>query len=444
MAALQSNRRVFANGGRTRFRRRATDYPAARWLASKRTTCVSILAGVLCLFITSSSLADAGLSEPTPGPPPTESIVSGRAVFVLKGCSRCHTVGGDQAENPIGPDLAAKAASWSDLMRFAGTLWNHLPEMTEQMKVLGLDRAPLFPEETRALTAYLFHAKFVGPPGNPERGRELFDQRLCSHCHQFAGRGGTVGPRLDELKDFQSVYFLARTLWNHGPEMASKMKELDLTPPRFEADDVTHIVAFLRGKPGPPGSLELAYSESGTPRLGEEVFREKGCIKCHAVGGIGGTVAADFARPSTNLTVSELAGAFWNHGAPMRAKMKELGISFPRFGDVEMSNLLAYLAFVQYAGPRGDSRRGGEIFREKGCSGCHAVGGEGTNVGPNLAGSEATRSVPHWVAAMWNHAPAMREKLRETGQAWPHFEDDEMRDVVEYLRASTARADASR
>jgi len=38
---------------------------------------------------------------------------------------------------------------------------------------------------------------------------------------------------------------------------------------------------------------------------------------------------------------------------------------------------------------------------------------------------------------MWNHAPAMEKTLRDTQVTWPRFEDDEMRDLVEFLRSST-------
>ena len=400
---------------------------------------VTLLTGIFFSVI-ATALLRAGTNEQTTEPSPSEPILGGRRVFETKGCVQCHTVGEGRAENQVGPDLAEKAASWSDLMRFAGMLWNHLPEMSEEMHLRAIERVTFSPEEMGKLTAYLFHVKLVGPPGDANRGRDLFEQRLCVRCHQFKGRGGTVGPRLDELKNFSSAFFLARTLWNHGPEMADKMKELGITQLRLGTDDVSDIVAFLRNGAGTPAPLELAYTASGTPRLGEILFREKGCARCHASAGSGGTIGPDLIRRTPNLNISELAGAFWNHGAPMRAKMKELGVPYPVFSDADMSNLIAYLAFIQYSGPRGDPTKGKEIFREKSCSECHPVAGEGPKVGPDLASSDATRSVPDWAAAMWNHAPAMGEKLREVGRAWPHFDADEMRDVVEFLRSRSVRS----
>lgn len=38
------------------------------------------------------------------------------------------------------------------------------------------------------------------------------------------------------------------------------------------------------------------------------------------------------------------------------------------------------------------------------------------------------------VAAMWNHASGMAEKMREKSLTWPAFTEQEMGDVVAYLQ----------
>ena len=121
----------------------------------------------------------------------------------------------------------------------------------------------------------------------------------------------------------------------------------------------------------------------------------------------------------------------------MWAKMKDLGVPFPKLSEREMANLLAYLHFVGYMGAGGDATRGSTIFREKSCSRCHAVGGEGAKVGPDLAASDALRSSLNWASAMWNHSPAMEKKFGETQTTWPRFTDDEMADLVEFLRSQS-------
>jgi mono/diheme cytochrome c family protein len=364
---------------------------------------------------------------------PSQPLVEGRRLFEEKHCVTCHGLPGDASAARIGPDLG-RQRSWEDVMQLAGSFWNHTPAMSERMRERGIERPVLSPDEIAKLAAYLFYLNFLDEPGDAARGRELFEQRSCARCHQLGGRGGTVGPRLDELKPYASSLFLAQALWNHGAEMAAKMAELHLDPPQLENADVADLVAFIRGDAGPGAPLELAAAEAGSPRAGKALFREKGCINCHAIAGTGGTMGPDLGNRRTTRHVSEIAAALWNHGPTMRARMKERQISFPKLTDRDMSDLLAYLYFVRYMRGGGDARNGDKVFGEKACSQCHAPG-SGTKAGPDLAASHALQSPAHWASAMWNHAPAIEKAVRETQAPWPRFEDDEMRDLVAFLRA---------
>lgn len=334
----------------------------------------------------------------------------------------------------MGPDLG-RDDGWDDIMHFAGSLWNHTPAMLEKMQERGIERPAITPEEMSSLAAYVFFAKFRSAGGNVARGGELFKERQCSTCHQLAGRGGTVAPRLDELKEYVSTFFLAQALWNHGPQMAQKMTEIKVERPRLEPGDVSDLVAFIRGEAGPAGPMELAYAQSGSPQAGKAVFRDKGCSNCHAVAGSGGSIGPDLGKHRPRANVSEIAGALWNHGPQMWAKMKERGVSFPRMNEREMADLLAYLYFLQVMGEGGDASKGSQLVTQKSCAQCHAFGGDGPRIGPDLAKSDAVRSPILWISEMWNHAPRMQQRMREAQVAWPRFEDDEMRDIVAYVKA---------
>lgn len=400
-----------------------------------RLTTVAVSTFLVVFLVLFTFVLGARAKEREPGEtPPSQPLVEGRPIFEGKGCVRCHSIWGEGGQERGGPDLA-RNDSWHDVMQFAASLWNHTPAMVEKMRERGIERSTLSPEEMGKLAAYLFYVKFLGAPGEVERGRQLFEQRSCARCHQLAGRGGTVGPRLDELKPYASSFLMAQALWNHGPEMAAKMAELKIARPRLEGDDVGHLVALIRGESRAAAQQELAYAQTGSPQAGKTLFSDKGCIKCHAIAGTGGTIAPDLGKPRPRPFAAQMAGALWNHGPSMWAKMKELGVPFPKINDREMSDLLAYLYFVQYVGGPGDATRGSDLFREKSCFSCHAAGSEGPKVGPDLAASNAVRSPLRWAAAMWNHAPAMVEKVHETHSPWPRFEDDEMRDLVEFLRS---------
>ena len=366
--------------------------------------------------------------------PPSQLPTEGKALFEQRGCGGCHNVWGAAGERRAGPDLG-RDGNWHDLMQFAGSLWNHTPAMFRTMRERQVERPSLSADDMGKLTAYLLYIKFLGDPGDVERGRAVFEQRLCARCHQLRGRGGTVGPRLDELSDYASSFFMARALWNHGPEMAAKMAELKLERPRLEGDEVADIVAFIRGEARTAAAVEFAYAQAGSPLAGKAVFHDRGCIKCHAIVGTGGTTGPDLGKLDASYTAAGLAGALWNHGPPMWAKMKELGVPFPRLTDREMADLLAYLYFVQYAGDGGNAARGEGLFRDKSCARCHAAGSEGPKVGADLVKADALRSPVRWANAMWNHAAAVAQKTHETQSNWPRFDDDEMRDLVAFLRS---------
>ncbi len=404
-------------------------------------SCSVVLTGgaLFVLFIVSAfPLQMRAEQGDAPGEPPSQPLLEGRRLFEEKGCAHCHGAWGGESEKQIGPNLG-RNGSWNDVMQFAGSLWNHTPSMIEQMGERHIARPSLSPDEMGKLAAYLFSLNFLDEPGDVERGQQLFEQRACARCHQLAGRGGTLGPRLDEIKTHATSLFMAQALWNHGPEMTAKMAGLNLVRPRLEDNDVADLVAFIRSPERAAPPPEQLFAQIGNPRAGKLLFAEKGCIKCHAIAGTGGAVGPDLGTRRPRRHVAAMAGALWNHGAGMWAKMRELGVPFPKFTDREIADLLSYLHFAQYMGGRGDAAKGSQLFREKSCSQCHAAGSDGPKVGPDLAASNAIRSPFHWASAMWNHAPAMREKARATQIAWPRFQNDEMRDVVEFLRSRRAR-----
>lgn len=370
--------------------------------------------------------------------PPRQPLVEGKQVFEAKGCGRCHTVREGGAAAAVGPDLA-RSGSWGDVMQFAGSLWNHTPVMVAKMREQGMEHPTVSPDEMKRLAGYLFAVRFFGEPGNVTRGHELFEQRSCSHCHQFGGRGGTVGPRLDELKDSVSSAFMAQALWNHGPEMAVKMAEQKVERPRLEGNEVADIVAYISSGAGDSGSRELLYAQAGSPQAGKTIFNAKGCSQCHAIAGTGGAVGPDLGVQRPRSNVAEMAAALWNHGPPMWAKMKERGIAVPKLSDAEMADLLAYLYFVQYMGQTGKATRGGELFRQKACTECHGAGSRGPKGATDLAASEALRSPVHWAAAMWNHTADIEQKAPATPPVRAHFDDDEMRDLVAFLQSAGVR-----
>jgi mono/diheme cytochrome c family protein len=322
-------------------------------------------------------------------------------------------------------------------MQFSGTLWNHVPRMLHTMRARGLEPPKITPDEMEKLVEYVFYLSFLDGAGDVERGRRLFAERSCARCHQVGGRGGNVGPRLDELAPHASALFMAQALWSHGPQMGAKVAELGLEWPRLGPGDLRDIIAFLRGKDAAPPSLDQAAAECGNPRLGKTLFELRGCAGCHALGGDEPKIGPDLGKPRWH-DFADMAGALWNHGPAMWAATRERGAPLATVGDGEMADVMAYLFYVQFTAPGGDVARGERLFGDKTCVDCHVAGGAKTDPHRDLAASEAVRSSIDWASAMWNHAPAMERTVQETGLAWPRFEAGEMRDLVAFLRARRA------
>ncbi|MFQ5663301.1 MAG: c-type cytochrome [Terriglobia bacterium] len=177
----------------------------------------------------------------------------------------------------------------------------------------------------------------------------------------------------------------------------------------------------------------------GDPHLGSHVFRDKGCNRCHAVNGVGTNRAPDlgFQRPARS-TLNQLTTAMWNHAPRMWAMMESERIPYPRFTTKEMAHLFAYLYAARYMDEPGDAARGRRLFSQKRCIRCHAVGGEGGTVGPELRELGPVDSPIFWAEAMWNHAPAMETHMRQMKIAWPSFEGQEMNDLLAYIRQERA------
>ncbi|MFQ5723007.1 MAG: c-type cytochrome [Terriglobia bacterium] len=174
---------------------------------------------------------------------------------------------------------------------------------------------------------------------------------------------------------------------------------------------------------------------AGDPHTGAHVFREKGCSHCHAVNGVGAQRAPDlgFQRPA-RTTLNQLVTEMWNHAPRMWAMMEAEQIAYPSFTPEETAHLFAYLYTARYMDEPGDAVRGRVLFSQKGCLRCHAIGGEGGKVGPDLEALGPVDTPLRWTQAMWNHAPAMEVSMRRMKMAWPRFEGKEMNDLLAYIR----------
>jgi cytochrome c oxidase cbb3-type subunit III len=136
----------------------------------------------------------------------------------------------------------------------------------------------------------------------------------------------------------------------------------------------------------PPDPLPV-----GDPVLGRRLF-ESQCAVCHGQTGTGGRGPnlhrAKFDHAANDTALRELIG----NGLP--PEMPGAWQLNPR----ELASVAAYvtsLGSIPLEPVPGNAQHGREVYRTKGCAGCHMIAGDGSGFGPELTTIGARRSAAH-------------------------------------------------
>jgi mono/diheme cytochrome c family protein len=263
-------------------------------------------------------------------------------------------------------------------------------------------------------------------------GFEVYAKKGCGQCH---GLRGGVGPDLAQIESGRSFFELGAAMWNHLPRMGARMRATRVERPTLTPRELSDLIAFL--------FTAQYYDELGAVAPGREVFQAKGCVQCHAVGGVGANVGPPLDSLKRANSPVLVAAAMWNHGPQMAETMKARGIPRPKFEDNEMVDLIAYIvsAARDSGGDTsqvvpGTPERGQKLFVDKRCVVCHAVAGKGGKVGPELGSRGHHVSLTRFAALMWNHGPTMWGLMKERQIEVPRLTGQEMADILAYIYTS--------
>ena len=175
---------------------------------------------------------------------------------------------------------------------------------------------------------------------------------------------------------------------------------------------------------------------------GKKLFSNKGCIRCHQIGGVGGVLGPSLDAVGQSGAPMNVAAAMWNHGPTMAEAMRARGIERPNLSASELRDLVAYLratAPERAGGPvsilPGRVNEGRALFEKKQCIKCHSIQGKGGNIGPDLGRRGLYRNLVEFAAALWNKAPAMLRAMKLRKFTVPQLNGEEMADIVAYLRS---------
>ncbi len=395
-----------------------------------RAMCIALVFTFALAYATSSAAQSRNARQALNGVQLPDNPLQGRLLFEQRLCNRCHRIAGDGPG--IGPDLG-KGHFVGRFLDLGAALWNHVPGMSVSVEAADMAWPELSDDEAVQLIAFLYYIEYLGRPGDPITGRKLFASKGCAACHTVGDGGDKVGPDLGELRHFASPLYIAQAIWNHGPSMLESMRGMAMRPPEFDEGDLADLSAYLRHAVEPVLQERLLLAP-GNPNQGHAVFDAKGCSSCHAVRGRGGREGPDLSESSLHRSAEATAGIMWNHSVTMIARMRDKGLSWPRFTTPELADLIAYLYFLPFDDPPGDPKLGLEVFTTRSCVDCHAGEAGAMHPGPDLAGSDAARSPPSLVASMWNHAPFMKEAILAEGRPWPELTGDDLRNLLAFLR----------
>jgi mono/diheme cytochrome c family protein len=172
----------------------------------------------------------------------------------------------------------------------------------------------------------------------------------------------------------------------------------------------------------------------GNPLEGSQLFTEKGCLRCHAINGVGGVGGPDLGQGILKRSLLDIAGVMWNHSPGMAHVIEERRAARPVFKAPEMASLLSFLYYIGSLDALGDAATGERLFREKQCQTCHSLAGKGGKHGPALDNYSKYASPIYLSVGLWNRGKTMAGVMEALGVSRPTFEKNNIPDLFAYIR----------
>ncbi len=245
------------------------------------------------------------------------------------------------------------------------------------------------------------------------RGIELYSRYACGSCHKLDGKGGSLGPELDNVGLKTKHEFMRQnldgeqTVWHWHMEHFrdpgavapdSQMPSQGITEPDIRALTIHMLSLRERSLPQAymaPDKIEQEYARLHPPPPDGEQLYQSYCAACHDTGGYSrwDKIFKQFVPGIRNAAFLRAAGSEYLaeniRGGRPGTKMPGWGPKAGGFTNAEVNAVADYLRGdiqpmdLPSAPPRGSAERGKGIYNLQ-CAGCHGVDGEGL-IAPQLA-----------------------------------------------------------
>jgi cytochrome c2 len=344
-------------------------------------------------------------------------VKEGWKVFNKKNCIQCHSIWGQGGKE--GPDLGTSSESYVTPSRLAALMWNHWPAMREKISTKKIPLEKIEKKEMSDLFAFLYFIGYMADPGDPKEGKRVMEIKFCGNCHNV--REESKGD-LNRWGTFFDPVLWAQMMWSHAPQMEQEMKKKGLPSVKFKGYEMSDLVAYIRSL---SPKIEKVYLLPGDSSSGAGLFIQKGCMQCHVPKG-----EMDLSKDKYSFrTLTQLAGAMWNHSQQISKEMEEKRIVRPSLSPQEMADITAYLFSIRYFDEPGDPDFGKTLFIKKQCVVCHNKEDRKFD----LSRLKGQISPIFMVQTLWNHGSEMLERMKSKKVSWEKFYYNDMADLIEYL-----------
>jgi cytochrome c oxidase cbb3-type subunit 3 len=326
---------------------------------------------------------------------------------------------------------------------------------------------PLLPPNMTEATCVTCHDAEKLPPDQIPllvTGMKLYQEKSCGSCHKLGGRGGALGPALDNegAKTKHQLIMTnlkpPHTTWNwqnaHFRDPGSVvpdslMRNPTVTPPEMLALTVYMLSQWKRDVPESylaPDKIEQKYRAlHPTPLTGEQVYQQY-CAACHG----NGTYSRwdkKFNRFVPAIRGVSLVSTATREYLQANIEQGRPGTQMPAWGPHaggllpdEITGVIEYLRAGAPAAPamtalalRGEPSHGLSLFLRN-CAGCHGMNGRG-GLAPEIGN-------PVFQRAATDEFIIRTIRNGRIGTAMPAFQrleapalgDQDIADVLAYLR----------